>query len=250
MRLDPTVQAAGVRLIICDTIGSTNAEALRLARDGERGPLWITAKRQTAGRGRRGRTWVSELGNLYGSLLLTNPSPPDRYPELSFVAALALHDAVTARIAGLSSRVSLKWPNDLLIDRNKFAGILVEGEGANVVIGVGVNCAHHPDGTDYPATDLATAGVRTTPETLFAPLTAAMATRLNQWHRGANFSAIRADWLARVGGLGKPIRVKISDGELTTGIFEDIDDAGRLVLRSANGTMQALTAGDVMAAGR
>jgi BirA family transcriptional regulator, biotin operon repressor / biotin---[acetyl-CoA-carboxylase] ligase len=250
MLLDPAVQASGVRLIIHDTIGSTNAEALRLAREGERGPLWVTAKRQTAGRGRRGRTWVSELGNLYASLLLTEPAPPDRYPELSFVAALALHDAATARIAGLSSRVSLKWPNDLLIDRNKFAGILVEGEGANVTIGVGVNCAHHPDGTDYPATDLATAGVRTTPETLFAPLTAAMAARLAQWHRGANFSAIRADWLDHAGGLGKPVRVKTSDGELTTGAFEGVDNIGRLVLRLPDGTMQALTAGDVMAAGR
>src|SRR5262249_20426552 len=113
MRLDPAAQAAGARLIIHDTIGSTHAEAPRLAREGERGPLWITAKRQTAGRGRRGRSWASEPGNLYASLLLTEPAPPDRYPELSFVAALALHDAVTARIAGLASRVRLKWPNDL-----------------------------------------------------------------------------------------------------------------------------------------
>ena len=249
MRLDPAAQAAGARLIIHDTIGSTNAEALRLAREGERGPLWITAKRQTAGRGRRGRSWASEPGNLYASLLLTEPAPPDRYPELSFVAALALHDAVTARIAGLASRVRLKWPNDLLIDRNKFAGILVEGEGTGVVIGVGVNCAHHPGGTDYPATDLATAGVRTSPETLFAPLTAAMAARIAEWHRGANFSAIRAGWLGRAGGLGKPVRVRTRDGEFT-GAFEGIDDTGRLVLRSSDGTMQALAAGDVVVAGR
>ena len=170
MQLDPTAQAAGARLIAYDTIGSTNEEALRLARAGERAPLWIAAKTQTAGRGRRGRTWVSEPGNLYASLLLSAPSPPDRFPELSFVAAVALHDAVTARIPGLAGRVLLKWPNDLLIDRNKFAGILVEGEGATVVIGIGVNCAHHPDGTEHPATDLAAAGVRATPDSLFAPL--------------------------------------------------------------------------------
>ena len=88
MQLDPTAQAAGARLIAYDTIGSTNEEALRLARAGERAPLWVTAKTQTAGRGRRGRTWVSEPGNLYASLLLSDPSPPDRFPELSFVAAL------------------------------------------------------------------------------------------------------------------------------------------------------------------
>jgi BirA family transcriptional regulator, biotin operon repressor / biotin---[acetyl-CoA-carboxylase] ligase len=249
MQLDPAAQAAGVRLVTHDTIGSTNAEALRLARDGERGPLWVTANRQTAGRGRRGRTWVSMPGNLYASLLLSDPAPSEHLPALSFVAALALHDAITRRIPGLASRVALKWPNDLLIDRNKFAGILVEGEGASVVIGIGVNCVHHPAGTDYPATDLATAGVRTTPESLFAPLTTTMAARLTQWHRGANFSAIRADWLARAGGLGRPIRINTGDSELA-GVFEGVDETGRLVLRSADGTMLTMAAGDVMAAAR
>lgn len=249
MQLDPAAQAAGVRLVTHDTIGSTNAEALRLARDGERGPLWVTANRQTAGRGRRGRTWVSEPGNLYASLLLSDPAPSEHLPALSFVAALALHDAITRRIPGLASRVALKWPNDVLIDRNKFAGILVEGEGASVVIGIGVNCVHHPAGTDYPATDLATAGVRTTPESLFAPLTTTMAARLTQWHRGANFSAIRADWLARAGGLGRPIRINTGDSELA-GVFEGVDETGRLVLRSADGTMLTMAAGDIMAAAR
>ena len=244
MQLDPTAQAAGARLIAYDTIGSTNEEALRLARAGERAPLWIAAKTQTAGRGRRGRSWVSEPGNLYASLLLSDPSPPDRFPELSFVAALALHDAVTARIPGLAGRVALKWPNDLLINRNKFAGILVEGEGTTVVIGIGVNCAHHPGGTDYPATDLAAAGVRATPDSLFPPLSAAMAARVAQWDRGAGFAAIRIDWTSRAAGVGRPVRVKTGDGELN-GTFEALDANGRLVLRLADGTMQAVAAGDV-----
>jgi len=149
----------------------------------------------------------------------------------------------------MASRVLLKWPNDLLIDRNKFAGILVEGEGASVVIGIGVNCLHHPEGTDFPATDLATAGVRTTPEGVFAPLTGAMLNRLGQWQHGTNFTAVRADMLARAHGLGKPIRIRTGEGELT-GVFDGIDDAGRLVLRSADGTMQALAAGDVLMAVR
>jgi BirA family biotin operon repressor/biotin-[acetyl-CoA-carboxylase] ligase len=249
MQLDPAAKAAGVRLISHDTVGSTNAEALRLARDGERGPLWVVAKSQTAGRGRRGRIWVSEPGNLYASLLLTDPAPPDRFPELSFVAALAVHDAIGGRIPGLSSRLVLKWPNDLLIDRNKFAGILVEGEGTGVAIGIGVNCVHHPGGTDTPATDLATAGVRTSPETLFAPLSAAMRARVAQWNRGAGFAAIRTDWLARAAGVGKAIRVRSGDGELA-GQFETIDETGRLVLRLADGTMQTVAAGDVVLAAR
>jgi BirA family biotin operon repressor/biotin-[acetyl-CoA-carboxylase] ligase len=263
MQLDPTAQAAGARLIAYDSIGSTNEEALRLARAGERAPLWIVAATQTAGRGRRGRTWVSEPGNLYASLLLSDPSPPDRFPELSFVAALALCDVVTGRIAGLAGpmkwmdyqsayarvkgvieRVQLKWPNDLLIDGNKFAGILVEGEGATVVIGIGVNCAHHPDGTEHPAIDLATAGVRATPDSLFTPLTAALVARLGQWDRGAGFATIRTDWLSRAARLGKPVRVKTGDGELN-GTFEALDAGGRLVLRLPDGTMQAVAAGDV-----
>ena len=249
MQLDPTARAAGARLITHDTIGSTNAEALRLARAGERGPLWIVAKTQTAGRGRRGRTWVSEPGNLYASLLLTDPAPPERCPELSFVAALALHDAIGGRIPGLAARLVLKWPNDLLIDRNKFAGILVEGEGAAVAIGIGVNCVHHPDHTETPATDLASAGVRTSPESLFAPLSGAMAARVAQWNRGAGFAAVRADWLARAAGVGKPIRVNSGEVELS-GLFDGIDEAGRLVLRLADGTIQAVAAGDVFLAAR
>jgi BirA family biotin operon repressor/biotin-[acetyl-CoA-carboxylase] ligase len=244
MQRDPTATAAGARLVTYDTIGSTNAEGLRLARAGERGPLWIVAKSQTAGRGRRGRTWVSEPGNLYASLLIADASPPDRAAELSFVAALALHDAISGRIPGLASRLALKWPNDLLIDRCKFAGILIEGEGATVVIGLGVNCMHHPAGTDFPATDLAAAGVRTSPESLFAPLSAAMVTRLTEWDRGAGFRQIRADWLKRAASLGKPIRVAMAEGEVA-GTFETVDERGRLVLRRSDGTMQTIAAGDV-----
>ena len=249
MQIDPAASAAGARLVVFDTIDSTNAEGLRLARAGERGPLWVVARRQTAGRGRRGRTWVSEPGNLYTSLLLTDPAPPAHAAELSFVAGLALHDAIGGRVPGLAARLALKWPNDLLIDRNKFAGILIEGEGATVVTGIGVNCAHHPAGTDYPATDLATAGVRTTPESLFTALSSAIVVRLAQWERGAGFPAIRSDWLARAAGLGKPICLALAEGQLA-GQFETIDQSGRLVLRLADGTMHAVAAGDVIRAAR
>jgi BirA family biotin operon repressor/biotin-[acetyl-CoA-carboxylase] ligase len=245
MQLDAAAERTGARLVTYDTIDSTNLEALRAARAGARGPLWIVAKRQTAGRGRRGRSWVSEPGNLYASLLLTDSSPPEHAAQLSFVAVLALYDAVAGRIPGLASRLSVKWPNDLLIDRMKCAGILIEGEGTAAVIGIGVNCAHHPADTDFPATDLAAAGVRATPESLFGPLSAAMASRLRQWDRGIGFSVIRADWLARAAGLGKPIRIVLLEGE-RGGLFEGIDERGCLVLRLSNGTMQAIAAGDVL----
>ena len=112
--------ARGARLDQC--------RSLALARQGERGPLWVVADRQTAGRGRRGRTWISEPGNLYASLLLTEAAPPEHWPELSFVAALAVHDAVVEVAPDLKPRLAIKWPNDLLLAGAKFAGILIEGE--------------------------------------------------------------------------------------------------------------------------
>jgi BirA family biotin operon repressor/biotin-[acetyl-CoA-carboxylase] ligase len=239
--------ADGVRVVALETIGSTNADALERARAGERGPLWITAKRQTAGRGRRGRAWVSEPGNLYATLLLTDASLPERAPELSFVASLALHDAIGARVPGLSARLALKWPNDCLIDGCKFAGILIEGEGRAVAIGIGVNCTHHPQSTAFPATDLAAAGVRAAPDSVFAALSAAMIGRLVQWNRGAGFPVIRADWLKRAFGLNEPVNVATAEGE-RTGRFETVDEAGRLVLRRADGTAESVTAGDVLPA--
>src|SRR6267378_2624975 len=109
--MDLAPGADGIGLIACDTVGSTNAEALAYARAGERGPLWVTARAQTAGRGRRGRVWVSEPGNLYATLLLTDPAPPERAAQLSFVAALAVHDAIARLAPALAPRLALKWPN-------------------------------------------------------------------------------------------------------------------------------------------
>src|SRR5215468_2238165 len=129
MQLDPSVIAAGVRLVSQHLVVSTNSEALSMARQGECGPLWVTAARQSAGRGRRGRAWMSEPGNLFASLLLTNPAAAERRPELAFVAALAVHDAVVEVAADLGPRIAIKWPNDLLVGGDKVAGILIEGDG-------------------------------------------------------------------------------------------------------------------------
>ena len=245
MRLDLVAVAVGVRHVHYASIDSTNAEALRLAHNGDRGPLWVTATRQSAGRGRRGRAWVSEPGNLYASLLLTDVGPPEHAAELSFVAALATHDAIAGRIPGLSNRLKLKWPNDLLIDRNKCAGILIEGEGAAVTIGLGVNCVSHPRETAYPATDLAAAGVRATPDKLFEAVTSSMLGRLKQWDQGRGFAEIRAEWLVRAARLGEDIRIATDSGE-RAGRFETVDERGHLVLRLADGTAETIAAGDVM----
>jgi BirA family transcriptional regulator, biotin operon repressor / biotin---[acetyl-CoA-carboxylase] ligase len=237
---------AGARHITCETLGSTNAEALKLARAGERGPLWITAKSQSAGRGRRASAWVSPPGNLYATLLLSEPSPPAQAPQLSFVAALALHDCVSEAAPQLASALTVKWPNDLLLAAKKLAGILIEGDSAPgfcVAIGIGVNCVSHPPGTAHPATDLAAAGADVTPERLFTALSTAMARRLAQWRRGDGFASIRAHWLKRADGLGREIRVRLPERELT-GVFEGLDEAGRLLLKGPGG-VSTVTAGDV-----
>jgi BirA family transcriptional regulator, biotin operon repressor / biotin---[acetyl-CoA-carboxylase] ligase len=241
---------AGVRHIAYETLGSTNAEALALARAGERGPLWLNAASQSAGRGRRGSQWVSPAGNLHTTLLLSEPSPPAQAAQLSFVAALAVHDAVAACAPQLGPLLKVKWPNDLLVGQAKVAGILIEGESEPVfavAIGIGVNCAAHPDNTDYPATDLAAAGARVVTDTLFAALSGAMERRLAQWNRGQGFGAIRADWLKRAAGLGEILRVRLPERELS-GLFKGLDDNGRLLLEQG-GRISAITAGEVFGFG-
>jgi BirA family biotin operon repressor/biotin-[acetyl-CoA-carboxylase] ligase len=247
MQLDPAALAAGARLFVLDTVGSTNVEALDRARAGQAGPFWVTARAQAGGKGRRGRAWVSEPGNLYATLLLTRPSPAGAVAQLSFVAALAVHDAIADLAAALGPRITLKWPNDVLCDGRKFCGILLEGEGAGsvtVAIGIGINCAHHPRDTAYPATDLAAAGALVTPAAAIGALSRTMLVRLAQWNQGAGFAATRVDWLKRAEGLGQPLQARLHDRDLT-GVFETVDETGHLVLRRPDGRHDVIAAGDV-----
>jgi BirA family transcriptional regulator, biotin operon repressor / biotin---[acetyl-CoA-carboxylase] ligase len=272
MQLDPVAVDAGVRLVALATIGSTNEEAMTRVRTGERGPLWITAQAQTTGRGRLGRSWNSPPGNLYASLLLSEPSPFERAPELAFVTVLALRDAIVAEVSALAPHLQFKWPNDLLLKGDKCAGILIEGEvepgkSISVVIGIGVNCAHHPPTASdpafaegkaarpravpfgeqavlFPATDLHAHGADVTPEQLFQRLSETMCRRIAQWDRGLGFSAILGDWLSAARGLGEMIRVANGNAE-KTGRFFGLDQAGRLVLERPGGALEKISAGDV-----
>lgn len=233
------------------SVASTNALALQAARQGDPGRLWVTATEQVAGRGRRGRAWLSAAGNLHASLLLIDPAPPEIAASVSYVAGLALHHALSelagpARAGGFK----LKWPNDILYAGRKVAGILVEGEGLvrgrqAVVVGIGVNCLSHPDlGDAYPSGDLASLGVPIDAEPLFTRLAARLAAGLDAWHRGQGFAAIRVDWLRRAVGLGQPVRANLPD-RVVDGRFEDIDGQGRLVIRRRDGAQETISAGDV-----
>jgi BirA family biotin operon repressor/biotin-[acetyl-CoA-carboxylase] ligase len=247
MDLHADALASGTAVVGFETLGSTNAEALARGRAGAPGPLWITAAEQTAGRGRRGRPWVSGTGNLYTSLLLVDPAPLAQVAQVSFVAALALHDALVETAPALAPRLTLKWPNDLLGDGGKLAGILIEGEGSRpllTVIGLGVNCRHHPDATEFPATSLAALGASVEAADLFTALSRHMVARLAQWDRGRGFAAIRDGWMARAFAAGTPVRARLPDRELV-GRFETLDPDGRLVLRGADGSVHKIAAGDV-----
>ena len=235
-----------------DEIDSTNEEARRLGDKATEGPVWIVAARQTAGRGRRGRAWESPTGNFMGTLYLTPRCGPREAGELSFVAALAVHDAVASLMPPpLRPDLRLKWPNDLLHDRAKLAGILLESSGvagaevAWVAIGMGVNLATHPEGLEYKATSLAAIGVSgVTPDDALAALDKSFEHWLAVWRGHQGFAAIREAWLKRAEGIGGSITVRLSSGQLE-GTFEGLAPDGALQLRLADGTLQLVSAGDV-----
>lgn len=246
--LSDTALAAGFQLVHLDEVGSTNAEALARGASGETGPTWILADRQTAGRGRRGRAWIGLDGNLFTTLLLTDPGPAARIAELCFVTALALDDALLTLAPVLEPRFRVKWPNDALLDGAKVSGTLIEattrGTVTQAAIGIGVNIAGHPDGMPYPTTSLQAAGIAVTRDQVFAALTRSMVTALAIWNRGAGFDAIRAGWLARAHNLGRPLAVRI-DERYVEGIFVGLDSGGRLLLDTPDGR-EMITVGEVM----
>lgn len=230
-------------------IDSTNAEALRRARDGAQGGLWIRADVQETGRGRSGRSWESPVGNLHASLLLRPACASETALQLPFLAGLAAFDAVAALAGSLRGHLALKWPNDLLLDEAKLGGILLESlNGADgwpvVVIGTGLNLGGHPPDTAMPATHLAAYGVDASPDAAFQRLARATAQWLDEWNGGAGWEAIRAAWLERGPPAGAPVRVRLSDREIA-GHYAGIDGQGALLLRDGEGGEKRITAGDV-----
>ncbi|WP_336486325.1 biotin--[acetyl-CoA-carboxylase] ligase [Methylobacterium nigriterrae] len=257
-RLSGAARAAGHRLHVHDSLGSTNTEALERARAGETGPLWVVARRQEAGRGRRGNAWTSLPGNLAASLLWPVAGvDPDRVATLGFVAGIALAaalDEACGTVPGFSSgaasrSIALKWPNDVVAGGAKLAGILLEAEvlpGGRraVAVGFGVNVAAAPEGLAYPAIALAALGGGTGPEKVLESLSKHVTEAARLWDGGRNFAGIRARWLARAAGLGSRIGVRTGT-ETLEGLFDTIDEGGRLVILAPDGTRRTVTAGEV-----
>jgi BirA family biotin operon repressor/biotin-[acetyl-CoA-carboxylase] ligase len=236
----------GWRFVRFDAIDSTNEEARRRALAGDAGHLWIVAAEQTAGRGRRGRVWISPKGNLHASALMIDPCPPAVAAQLGFVAGVAL--ARAARDLGAAD-VGLKWPNDLISGGAKCAGVLIEGVGlgggrAAYVVGVGVNCAHAPEGLGYATSCLTGAGGQAVGRgELFECLVERFDEALGIWRAGRAFDRIRAAWLDCALGLGERIAIKNGAGA-REGVFEGIDAAGRLLMRSEDG-LECIEAADL-----
>ncbi len=236
----------GYSIAIFDSIDSTNEEARRnAATAADRTVYW--ARRQTAGRGRRGRSWMSEPGNLFVSLLLKPDLPLAQAAQLSFVSALAVSDLLLR--AGAQDRVALKWPNDVLLDGAKICGILLEASstGARVdamIVGMGLNLASHPADTPYAATDFRTAGLGDVDaDTALTWLLEAFELRYAAW-RDRGFGSVRSDWLIRAYRLGQTIQVVLGD-ETLTGRFAELDETGALVVETGPGVTRHITAGDV-----
>ena len=228
-----------------DEIDSTNEEARRLAAKGEAGPLWLTAARQTAGRGRRGRAWEGGAGNLAATLLFRPEKSQGEWAQLSFATAIAAADMAAHLVP--QARVALKWPNDVLADGKKLAGILLEtanGPLPALAVGVGVNLASHPEGTEFPATSVAALGV--SPPGVEEALTM-LAAGFAKWYEvwcARGFATIRKAWLARAAGLGSRIRARLATEE-RSGMFEGIDENGALLLNEGSGRASVLPAADI-----
>ncbi|MEM7189243.1 MAG: biotin--[acetyl-CoA-carboxylase] ligase [Pseudomonadota bacterium] len=244
-----TVWPAGTGLEVFDEIDSTLDEARRRADAGETGPLWIAAHRQTKGRGRQGRAWSSEPGNLAATGLFRFDGPPAEAAKLSFATALAVAD--TTQSLAPAAIVRLKWPNDVLVNGGKASGILLESYGKTsdgqllLAIGIGINLAHHPDPQDaaVPPTCLKdVTGV--IPD--FDQALLVLADRVGHWintHRSHGFDEVRRQWLARAYNIGGQVQVRLPS-ETLTGTFADLDNDGALVLQAASGTRR-IAAGDV-----
>jgi BirA family biotin operon repressor/biotin-[acetyl-CoA-carboxylase] ligase len=253
--LGPRATSAGYRLAAFDHIGSTNAEALTRIGSGVREPTWFVTSEQTAGRGRRQRTWFAPRGNLASSVVEVMDVSPTVAATLGFVAGVALERTVRSISieasvrSGVAIDYALKWPNDVLANKQKLTGIALEAEMVGdgrlaVVVGIGTNVIAAPEGTPFPATSLRALGVEVSAEDVFSVLSDAWADLFPIWDSGRGFAEIRRLWLDRAAGLDQPVSIRSGTGVIT-GTFETIDDSGCMVIETSGGKRETITAGDV-----
>ena len=241
----------GYRLLRLESVDSTNAEARRRALAGEPGPLWIWSARQSQGRGRSGRQWISLHGNLFASLLIRVNAPLQTASQLALVAGIITYDTIAKLIAYEGrSDLLLKWPNDILLAEEKVAGMLlenIESTGQNrsvVVIGTGINLAQFPENLPQPAISLGAYGLTVSPSDALEVLARTTHEWLARWGESYGFPTIRRAWLDRAGPTGRPLRVQVN-GEEMEGTYAGLDTDGALRFRAADGVEHRIMAGDV-----
>ena len=238
---------AGYRRIAFGSVASTNDEARRLAEAGASECLVVTGERQTAGRGRQGRSWISPHGGLYASFLLRPAVKPAEAGAFGFGAAVAVAEMVEALAPRAAAKC--KWPNDVLVEGKKIAGILLESRGTPetldwLIAGIGVNVADAPDNAAWTATSLAALGSVAPVEQALA----ALAARLDYWYRkwlGVGFAPLREAWLSRAHALGETLRIK-RNGDERKGKFLGLDAGGSLLLELAGGGRETISYGEVV----
>jgi len=236
-------------LLAFDTLDSTNEEAKRLARAGGAHGAVVWAKKQTGGKGRMGRSWVSHDGNLFVSILLKPGKPIAELPQLSFVAAIAVVEALTA-VFEKDHKLACKWPNDVLLDGKKLAGILLESFPCEVdgkywvVVGVGVNVDSYPKDVQFPATCLTEAGVElVSAKIVLSRFIHHFIESYNEWSN-KGFADTRKHWLKHAWGLKKEITAQLPEGAIK-GIFYDINADGNLILKDEEGEKHTIYAADI-----
>jgi BirA family biotin operon repressor/biotin-[acetyl-CoA-carboxylase] ligase len=238
----------GVGRVVLDAVDSTNEEARRRIAAGAQTPLWIMGLRQTEGRGRRGRVWDGPLGNLAATCALRPDMPPARAALLSFAACLSVAELFETVAPG--AEITLKWPNDALLNGRKAAGVLLESAGSGsrmdwLAVGIGVNLAHHPEpepGGWPPSSVAAETGRAPDPEAALEIL----AQRFAHWSatlEREGFQPLRAAWLARAARLGQKITARLPR-ETVEGVFVDLDADGALALSTQTG-VRRIQAADV-----
>lgn len=222
---------------------------MELARSGDPGGLWVTANRQTGGRGRRGRPWASDTGNLYASLLLIDPAPLEDVQSLPLAVAVAVHDAIRTVLPLDAPPLEIKWPNDVLIGRAKTSGILLEAERLPsgqqaLVVGIGINITAKPSDAPYATASLSDHGTSVDAQALFAHLFVSMADVLALWDQGRGVAAVIQRWRQFACGVGENITVNLPNRSIS-GIFSGIDDKGLLLLDRGSLGITPIAAGDV-----
>jgi len=224
-----------IDIIILDEIDSTNNEAQRILYNNNNFPLWIIANEQTSGRGRKNRYWVSQKGNFMGTFILEHEIEKQYIPHLSFVTSLALKKTIEDFNSGVRD-IFLKWPNDIIINDSKCAGILIESLRSNnnkeyLAIGIGVNLIKYPLNSSFKATSLKEEfNFDVDRDEFLKKLNINLLESIKIWEKGKNFSKILEDWKKFAYKINESISMLLPTGEKIEGIFSDLNDQGGLIL--------------------